>query len=397
MNKEIRRILIVSPGYPRWKGDFTNPMVANVARVLRMAGYHPKVVTMHFPKTPSHEHMDGIEVVRARYAPESLELLGSEGGLIDDIRQSWLCKLLVIPMLATLMIKTLIHARKADLLLVQWVPTALVALPAKWLYRKPMILHSRTYPDTPFWRRVYRLLLPRASGVIYNSSDNSALTSNVYSVDKTAVIGSGINLEQYRRPMELTQVDDGVWKIVSVARLVEFKGLEYALKAVAKLTQEGRHVSLTIIGDGPLRGPLHLLSQELGIEDKIIFKGALAHNEVPQHLWAADVFLLPSIIDQFGRTEGFGAVILEAMAAGLPVIASGVGGITDIVNGDNGILVPEKNPEAIASAVERLLDEKGSSQLFSKKGQEFVQKTYSDEAISHQFMSFLSLALDNNH
>ncbi len=382
-------ILVVSPGYPRWKGDFTHPMVYNLTRLLSGMGHRIKVVTIHYPKIPAREEIDGVEVIRARYAPENYEIMGSEGGLVDDIRGSWLCKLLVMPMLASLAWQTLKQARHADLLLVQWIPTAVVALPAKLLWGRPMILHSRTYPDTPFWRRVYRFLLPFADGVIYNSSDNKRLTGELYTHPRTTVIGSGINLQQYARPPESHSISK-TWELISVARLVEFKGLEYAIKAVAELKLRGRNVRLTIVGEGPLRADLEKLSRELGLADSVMLVGAMAHDKIPEMLWQSSLFLISSIIDSKGRTEGFGAVILEAMAAGLPVVASAVGGITDIVDGDNGLLVPEKDYMAISDAVEKMLTDRSIGEGFSTRGLMFVKATYSDKAIGEKYRKFFA-------
>lgn len=383
-------ILVVSPGYPRWKGDFTHPMVYNLTRLLSGMGHRIKVVTIHYPKIPAREEIDGVEVIRARYAPERYEIMGSEGGLVDDIRGSWLCKLLVMPMLASLAWQTLKQARHADLLLVQWIPTAVVALPAKLIWGRPMILHSRTYPDTPFWRRVYRFLLPFADGVIYNSNDNQRLTGELYTHPCTTVIGSGINLQQYARPPENYPTSEK-WELISVARLVEFKGLEYAIKAVAELKLRGRNVRLTIVGEGPLRADLERLSRELGLADSVMLVGAMAHDKIPEMLWKSSLFLISSIIDSKGRTEGFGAVILEAMAAGLPVIASAVGGITDIVDGKNGVLVPEKDPIAIADAVESMFLDQDTAEEFGQRGLEFVNTNYSDKAIRGKYEYFFRL------
>ena len=386
----MSNILVVSPGYPRWKGDFTHPMVYNIARQLSGAGHRIKVVTIHYPKIPACEEIDGVEVIRARYAPERYEVMGSEGGLVDDIRGSWLCRFLVVPMLASLAWQTFKQARRADLLMVQWIPTAVVALPAKLFWGRPMILHSRTYPDTPFWRRVYRFLLPFADGVIYNSSDNQRLTGELYVHPCTTVIGSGINVQQYARPPESFPVSE-TWELISVARLVEFKGLEYAIKAVAELKLRGRRVRLTIVGEGPLRSDLERLSEELGVTDSVVLMGAMAHDKIPEMLWRSDLFLISSIIDSKGRTEGFGAVILEAMAAGLPVVASAVGGITDIVDGRNGMLVPEKDPMAIADAVESILLDRGEAEALARRGLEFVNTNYSDKAIRGKYEDFFRL------
>ena len=362
-------------------------MVYNVARLLSQAGHRIKVVTIHYPKIPACEQMEGVEVIRARYAPERYEVMGSEGGLVDDIRGSWLCRLLVAPMLLSLAWQTLKHACRADMLLVQWIPTAVVALPAKLFWGRPMVLHSRTYPDTAFWRRVYRFLLPFADGVIYNSSDNRRLTGELYAHSNTAVIGSGIDVKQFERPTGVRKKSE-VWELITVARLVEFKGLEYAIRAVAELASRGRQVRLTIVGEGPLRGDLERLSRELGVTDSVALAGAMAHDKIPEMLWRSDLFLISSIIDSRGRTEGFGAVILEAMAAGLPVIASAVGSITDIIDGKNGVLVPQKDPVAIADAVESILPDRDAVEALERRGLEFVIENYSDDAIRARYMEF---------
>ncbi|MBI5937545.1 MAG: glycosyltransferase family 4 protein [Betaproteobacteria bacterium] len=389
MQTDFDNILIVSPGYPRWKGDYTHPMVYNVARLLRAAGHKIKVVTIHYPGIPDVEEMDEATVVRARYAPEKYEVMGSEGGLIDDIRGSLLCKFLLLPMLAALAWHTFRHAKNANLILVQWIPTAVVALPAKFLLRRPLILHSRTYPDTTFWRRVYRFLLPFADGVIYNSHDNRRLTDSIYPHRYATVIGSGINLQQFGRPSGWVRSSTDTWKLITVARLVEFKGLEYAIRAVKLLKDRGRNVHLEIVGEGPLREDLERLIDELDLAGEVALGGALAHGAIPARLWDNDLFLISSIVDSKGRTEGFGAVILEAMAAGLPVVASAVGGITDIVDGENGVLVPEKNPTAIADAIETVLSDAGVAQSYAQRGQSFVQATYSDEALAGKYRDFM--------
>lgn len=363
-------------------------MVFNLARLLRGLDCKVGVVTIHYPRIPVCEEMDGVTVVRARYAPDRYEVMGSEGGLIDDIRNSWLCKLLLFPMLFALAWQTLKQARKADLMLVQWIPTAVVALPAKLLLRRPMVLHSRTYPDTKFWRAVYRFLLPFADGVIYNSHDNRRLTDSIYRHRHATVIGSGINLRQFSRPHDYAAADIGDWRIITVARLVEFKGLEYAIRAIRLLKDRGRRVHLEIAGEGPLREELEKLISDLGLGHEVSLVGAVAHSEIPQKMWDSDLFLISSIVDSKGRTEGFGAVILEAMAAGLPVVASAVGGITDIVDGENGVLVPEKDPAAIAGAIEEVLSNPGRAEAYASRGFDFVSATYSDEAMAVKYKTF---------
>ncbi len=387
MKKIKKNILIVSPGFPRWKGDYTHPMVYNLAKILSNYSHKITIVTLHYPKIPLEEKMDNLKIVRVKYAPEKFEILGTEGGLIDDIRRSFFCKILLIPMLISFAWQIFKESKETELILCQWIPTGIVTLPTKILRRKPLILHSRTYPDTIFWKLIYRILLPFSDGVIFNSKDNKSITDKLYSHPITKVIGSGINISQFRNK-NVKRTNSSTCKLITVARLVEFKGLEYLIKAISILKAKKRNLKLTIVGDGPLRKDLEKLSRQLEVENLIDFVGAKNHYEIPNLMWKNDVFIISSIIDSKGRTEGFGAVILEAMAASLPVVATSVGGITDIVNNENGILVPEKCPKSISNAIEKLITNKKLASNYKKNGLDFVMKNFSDESIINSYNEF---------
>jgi glycosyltransferase involved in cell wall biosynthesis len=386
----IRNILIVTPGYPKRKGDLTNPFVYNVARLLKNNNIKVSVVTMHFPNTKIYEIIDGIEIYRVRYAPDKYEKLGSESGLIDDIRRSLFNKVLLFPMLFTFILKTLKLSKKYDILLVQWVPTAIIALPSKWLFNKPIIINSHTYPDTKFWKTVYKILIKFSDGIIFNSSDNMKYTSLLCKHNNMIVIPPGIDLEQYKRPQNhvIKKKNNNLVKLIVVARLIEFKGVEYAIRAVEILKKNNFNVMLTIIGDGVLREELEQLTKKLKITDCVTFTGLISHDKVQNYLWESDIFLIPSIVDSYGRTEGFGTVILEAMAAGLPVIASKVGGIVDIINGKNGIFVEQKNEYEIFKAVKLLIENREKRESLIEEGYKFVMKNYSDNAIWNKYKDF---------
>jgi len=132
--------------------------------------------------------------------------------------------------------------------------------------------------------------------------------------------------------------------IITVARLEKVKGIEYLIKAMKEL--KIKDSKLLIIGEGSERKNLENLVRERGLENKVKFLGQIENEKVPQYLAIGDCFVLPSL------KEGFGIAILEAQAVGLPVIATNVGGIPDIIkDGKTGILVPARNPEAIAKAI----------------------------------------------
>ena len=131
-----------------------------------------------------------------------------------------------------------------------------------------------------------------------------------------------------------------------VGRLAAQKGVATLLDAVPLLRTRA---AVVLVGDGPQRAALERQAGHLG-PDRVHFQGFVPHAEVPAWLTAADVLVLPSIYEELG------SVLLEAMAAGLPVVASAVGGIPDAL-GDAGRLVPPSDPVALAAAVDELLDD----------------------------------------
>jgi len=162
------------------------------------------------------------------------------------------------------------------------------------------------------------------------------------------VIPNGIDLARFEG---LDRKEHEGFVVVTVARLEKVKGIEYLIKAFSRCDLLGRS-HLLIIGDGSERKNLESLSVKLGLTGKVKFLGQIPNERIPAYLMCADCFCLPSL------KEGFGIAILEAQAAGIPVIGTKVGGILDLIeDGKTGILVEPKNPEAIAQAVMKISSE----------------------------------------
>ncbi len=146
--------------------------------------------------------------------------------------------------------------------------------------------------------------------------------------------------------------------VLHVARLVEVKGTEFLLRAFALLPARHARTSLLVAGDGPLRHRLEVLATRLGIGERVRFLGALPHARVLALMRKAAVLVLPGVRTPTGREEGFGMVLLEAAASGVPVIGSRVGGIPEgVVDGETGFLVPERDPAALAARLGTLLED----------------------------------------
>ncbi len=162
-------------------------------------------------------------------------------------------------------------------------------------------------------------------------------------------------------------------RLLCVGRLVPHKGHTVLLSAAASLpaTMAWR---LVIVGKGPLRQPLAMQSARLGIADRVTFRSDIAAGELEKEYRAATLFVLPSVTD--GGVEGFGIVLLEAMAYRIPIIASACGGIPEVLdNGSCGILVPPQNPQALTQAIVRLVrDPRLREDLVLHAGERLVER-----------------------
>lgn len=144
--------------------------------------------------------------------------------------------------------------------------------------------------------------------------------------------------------------------LLSVGRLVEKKGFEFALRALRRALADNASLHYHLIGDGPLRASLEAIVAELGIGGRVTFHGQLAREQVEAVRRRAQLLLVPSVTAADGDEEGIPVVVMEAMAAGVAVIATRHAGIPELViDGETGLLVPERDSPALASAIERLL------------------------------------------
>jgi len=201
--------------------------------------------------------------------------------------------------------------------------------------------------------------------------------------EKVEIVPNGIDLRKFPTSVDREAVRRryGIHAheklVLCVGRLVPQKGVEYLIKAVPLIAQRHRDAKFIIVGDGWLKSHLEYLARSTEHGGKISFTGFISDSELAALLMSADVLVVPSIY------EPFGIVAIEGMAAGVPVVATQIGGLSEIVEHDKtGILVYSRNPESIAWGVDRVLSDQGHSRWLVQNALEKVQKTYSWEAIA---------------
>jgi colanic acid/amylovoran biosynthesis glycosyltransferase len=164
--------------------------------------------------------------------------------------------------------------------------------------------------------------------------------------------------------------------VLAVARLVEKKGLEYLVEACGLLAARGTPARLEIVGDGPLRAPLERTAARVGVD--VVFHGPLPQERVVSLYRRAAVVCLPCVVVSTGDRDGLPTSLLEAMALGAPVVSTPVSGIPElVVHEQTGLLVPERDPEALADALGRLLADRELAAAVAARGRAHVEASYS--------------------
>lgn len=179
---------------------------------------------------------------------------------------------------------------------------------------------------------------------------------------------------------------DGPIKLLTVARFVEKKGLVYALEAVANLAEE-HDIRYTIVGDGERRELIESRIARHGLGDIVDLRGWQPQSVVAEEMANAHLFLLPSVTAESGDKEGTPTVLLEAQSMGLPVVSTYHAGIPEIVkDGESGVLVPERDSEALADALETLISEPNRWPEMGKRGREHIERSHSIEAVTDDLL-----------
>jgi glycosyltransferase involved in cell wall biosynthesis len=217
-------------------------------------------------------------------------------------------------------------------------------------------------------------VLKNEDAVLALTEDMKREMQKIYDRD-IFVIPNGINLERFKNLSKGDIRSKGEKTILFVGTLRPVKGLTYLIEAMKITRDKNKDIQLMLVGSGEERVHLEVLIKKLKLKKCVNFIGKVPNEEVPEYMFASDVFVLPSL------SEGFPNVVLEAMASGLPIVATNVGGLSEIIkDGENGFVVEPKSPKQIAEMVLMLLEDDELRERISKNNKKRV-KDYSLESV----------------
>jgi colanic acid/amylovoran biosynthesis glycosyltransferase len=232
---------------------------------------------------------------------------------------------------------------------------------------------------------VYQELFRKADAIVANTHSLRRQVQKLgCPVEKFHRIVSPVNLRAFPYQKKVLDGEERI-RLLTVARLVEKKGLLYSIRAAAKVMADRPRVEYNIVGEGPLRGTLQKEIERLGMHGRINLAGAKTQGEVSGFYRQSHVFILASVTASDGDSEGQGGVLQEAQACGLPVVATRHSGFPEgLREGESGFLVPERDVEALAERLSYLVNHPECWSSMGSAGRKFVEGRYDKHVVAQQ-------------
>jgi len=351
------KICILTSSFPAYKGSTESIFVYEFARHLAKKSTVSVVCPVYKSSKLKKESFDNISVNRFQYFfPLRFQKLTEEGSIISNFKKSFIAKLQFPFFLFFMFLKGLKISKKSDIIHAQWALSGLVGVFIKMFIKKPLIITIRGSDlkyalKSSLFKRIIMFVFRRADYIIAVSEDlKKDIALLGIENNKISMIPNGIDTDLFklrskaliRKKLKLP-LDKKI--ILFVGRLTKDKGISYLIQAFNKLDHS---FLLLLIGFGPDKPFFRKITEK---NNNITFLGEKEHDQVAEYMNASDVFILPSL------SEGRPNVILEAMASGLPIIATNVGGIPEMMQGNkNGFLIKKSNVNDIITAVRKIFD-----------------------------------------
>ena len=392
------KIGVITSVYPEFKGDPHGIFVHRLMREIVRHG-HEVYILAPFSGGKTNYILDGIKVEKFNYFyPRKYQRLCGRNGMIDNVKEGIFVKFQLLTFILFNIHYTCRKLKDMDLIHVQWpIPNGLGALFVR-------TLNKTQYINTIHGEEVYLSKRYHTMSILKLLVNNSSKTLTNSTATFKASIKAGLNREKleiipfgvdtsFFRPFNV-QKDTAIFQILSIGYLIERKGFEYLIRALKEVLKVHNNVHLKIVGSGPLENQIKKLIKDLKLENNVQILNNLSDDKLLETYNSSDLFVLPSITDSQGNTEGLGVVLLEAMACKLPVIASNIGGIPDIVHdGETGLLVPEKDNIEMSRYIIKLIENEDLRENLTFKGYNMVNEYFSWEKIAENYVNIYKKVL----
>jgi len=391
MNNTIK-VCIITTSMQRYTNDNRSPFIFDLASAIQKRKIDVSIIAMHVQDTQKKEEMENIPVRRLKYFFEKYEVLQeTRAGIPAAWEKNKMSIILIILFFMRLTIFLAIHGHEFDLLHANWTLSALSAVLTKPFHRRPVVttLHgSDIFSATKY--RLFKIFTKIAIGasdtvICVSTILKDAITDMGFNRKKIFVIPNGIFVENFTPKIKNNRKNE----ILFIGSLTRKKGAHLLIEAFSQIMNSFPNFSIRIVGDGPEEEKLKQVSKKLGVEENVIIQKSIPHDKIGKMMQEAFMFVLPSI------NEGFGIVLLEALASGLPCIAFDSGGVKDVLGDGRGILVEPENVNALSSAITNLINDREMYCKLSENGIVFSQN-FHWEIIAKQVVEIYKNVLQNN-
>ena len=398
------KVILLASSYPRSADDTASVFLRYLAECLYKRGLEVHVLAPADRESGS-ETEKGVAVHRFRYFPGTWQRLAYGSGILPNLKRNPLLWGQVPFFLAsmTYSLLRLMREIQPDILHAHWlIPQGTIAVLIKFFRKIPVI--TTVHGGDVFALRgtllgkIKRFALRRSDAWTSNTRASSDAVGDGASVPRPQIIPMGVDIERFasgnrNRLREGLGPDENV--VLFVGRLVEKKGVDDLIQAFSLLpTSMQAKTRLWIVGSGEQETALRAQGAHLSISEKITLWGKISNNELPDFYAAADLFVGPSVMATSGDTEGQGVVFLEAFAARLCVLATRIGGISEVVqDGRTGVLIDPRNPNQLADSIESLLSNQNLRSRLTTNADKRVRKHYRWTNIAMEFESLYNRIL----
>lgn len=391
------KVCIFTHTFPRFKGDTAAPFMGNIAQAFADVGHEVFVLTPFDPGIKTKNRGD-YKIVTYKYIfPESLHILGYSRTFKAE-KTVAVNTYLIAPFMylfGFLSLWKLVRRENIDVVNSHWIiPNGFLARLVKIITGVP---YTISIPGSDVHmggkNEIFKQMVGFASrGADYVISDSQHYIDQLNELgfypEKIELIRYGVNAKNFKpnskdkkilKSLGLNTIDP---VIVCVGRLVEKKGFIYLVRAMPTVLKKLPKAKLVIVGDGYERKQLEEEVKRLKVGKSVVFAGTISYDELSKYYNIADVFVMPSVKDQKGNLDASPVTMMEAMACGVPVVATKFAGSGDLVRkGETGYLVKEKNVKEIASGIINLLT-KGTKKSRKNKVRKIAVDNFSVKSVA---------------